>query len=223
MGAGLGNSVALITDGRFSGASRGFIIGHVTPEAQVGGPIALVKDGDRILIDAGTRNLEWLVDEAEQEARRKEWKARPLREKRGVLYRYARDVAASEGICPQFLTDILFLNSQQTRGLTLTELESILTVGTIAQLVVLHGNHSIDLLWIFIPAELHEKMCDKPKRTAQLLISARVHSVPLCCVYQTKASCVTLDMSSRPPTDIGDPNSTRGKYKVRVCVQNVDD
>jgi len=98
MGAGLGTSVALITDGRFSGASRGFIIGHVTPEAQVGGPIALVKDGDRIVIDAGTRSLEWLVDEAEQEARKKAWVARPLREKRGVLYRYARDVApASEG------------------------------------------------------------------------------------------------------------------------------
>jgi len=101
MGAGLGNSVALITDGRFSGASRGFIIGHVTPEAQVGGPIALVKDGDRIIIDAKTRNLGWLVDEAEQAARHKEWQVsgqKPLREKRGVLFRYARDVApASEG------------------------------------------------------------------------------------------------------------------------------
>ncbi|KAF8588642.1 dihydroxy-acid and 6-phosphogluconate dehydratase [Ramaria rubella] len=101
MGAGLGTSVALITDGRFSGASRGFIIGHVTPEAQVGGPIALIKDGDRIIIDAKTRSIDWLVDEAEQMARRKEWDIsgkRPLRERRGVLYRYARDVApASEG------------------------------------------------------------------------------------------------------------------------------
>lgn len=101
MGAGLGTSVALITDGRFSGASRGFIIGHVTPEAQVGGPIALVKDGDRIIIDAQSRSIQWEVDEAEQAARLKAWKAngaKPLREKRGVLYRYARDVApASEG------------------------------------------------------------------------------------------------------------------------------
>ncbi|KAF8919889.1 dihydroxy-acid/6-phosphogluconate dehydratase [Mucidula mucida] len=83
-GAGLSNSTALITDGRFSGASRGFIIGHVVPEARLGGPIAL------------TRTINWLVDEAEQERRRKEWEASgkgELNVKRGVLYRYARDVA----------------------------------------------------------------------------------------------------------------------------------
>ena len=98
MGAGLGGKTALITDGRFSGASRGFIIGHVVPEAQVGGPIALVQDGDRIIIDAADRTINWLVDDAEIARRRKEWEAagplpRPFREKRGILYKYARDVA----------------------------------------------------------------------------------------------------------------------------------
>ncbi|KLO14627.1 dihydroxy-acid dehydratase [Schizopora paradoxa] len=100
MGAGLGKSTCLITDGRFSGASRGFIIGHVVPEAQVGGPIALVKDGDKILVDAASRSIEWLVDEATKLERQKEWEANdhPLKVRRGVLFRYARDVApASEG------------------------------------------------------------------------------------------------------------------------------
>jgi len=95
MGAGLGNSTALITDGRFSGASRGFIIGHVVPEARLGGPIALVKDGDRIIIDSENRTIIWLVDEEEQARRKKEWDASDkgeLKEKRGVLFRYARDV-----------------------------------------------------------------------------------------------------------------------------------
>ncbi|KAH9895097.1 dihydroxy-acid dehydratase [Cubamyces lactineus] len=93
MGAGLGGKTALITDGRFSGASRGFIIGHVVPEAFVGGPIALVEDGDKIVIDAEKRTIDWLVDEAEQARRREKWAQREYREKRGVLYRYARDVA----------------------------------------------------------------------------------------------------------------------------------
>jgi hypothetical protein len=113
MGAGLGNSVCLITDGRFSGASRGFIIGmfqpslvfilhiqvlqgHVTPEAQVGGPIALVRDGDKIVVDAGTRTIDWAVSEEEQAARKVAWEAqgkRSLKVTRGVLLRYARDVA----------------------------------------------------------------------------------------------------------------------------------
>jgi len=101
MGAGLGNSTALITDGRFSGASRGFIIGHVVPEARLGGPIALVQDGDRIVIDSETRTINWEVSEDEVEIRRKEWAASDkgvLTVKRGVLMRYARDVApASEG------------------------------------------------------------------------------------------------------------------------------
>ncbi|PBK58851.1 dihydroxy-acid dehydratase [Armillaria solidipes] len=95
-GAGLSTSTALITDGRFSGASRGFIIGHAVPEARLGGPIALVKDGDRIVIDAEKRTIDWLVSEEEQERRKKEWDASDKKElnvKRGILFRYARDVA----------------------------------------------------------------------------------------------------------------------------------
>lgn len=98
MGAGLGGKTALITDGRFSGASRGFIIGHVVPEAINGGPIALVNDGDKIIIDSNNREINWLVDEEEQARRRKEWEAsgkNQIREKRGILYKYARDVAVS--------------------------------------------------------------------------------------------------------------------------------
>ncbi|TFY77550.1 hypothetical protein EWM64_g6462 [Hericium alpestre] len=96
MGAGLGNSTALITDGRFSGASRGFIIGHVVPEARLGGPIALVQDGDKIIIDSDSRTIDWDVAPEEQARRRKEWEATDkgkLNVKRGVLLRYARDVA----------------------------------------------------------------------------------------------------------------------------------
>ncbi|KAL5485349.1 hypothetical protein ACEPAI_7991 [Sanghuangporus weigelae] len=94
IGAGLGKTTCLITDGRFSGASHGFIIGHVVPEAQVGGPIALVRDGDKIVVDAKTRTIDWLVDEETKAQREKEWEAveHPLKVKRGVLLRYARDV-----------------------------------------------------------------------------------------------------------------------------------
>ena len=88
-------TVALITDGRFSGASHGFCTGHVVPEAIDGGPIALVEDGDRIVIDAEKRTIDWLVDEEEQKRRREKWVPREYRAKRGVLYRYARDVAVS--------------------------------------------------------------------------------------------------------------------------------
>lgn len=98
-GAGLANSTALITDGRFSGASRGFIIGHVVPEARMGGPIALVKDGDRIIIDSDSRSINWLVDEDEQKRRKAEWDSSNKKEfnvKRGILLRYARDVAVSQ-------------------------------------------------------------------------------------------------------------------------------
>ena len=73
MGAGLGEHVALLTDGRFSGGSHGFIIGHVTPEAQEGGPIALVQDGDHITIDAKKRVMDLDVDEAELAKRRAAW------------------------------------------------------------------------------------------------------------------------------------------------------
>jgi dihydroxy-acid dehydratase len=75
-----------------------FIIGHVTPEAQLGGPIALVEDGDKVLVDANTKKIEWLVDDATVEARRAKWEQkgeRPFKANRGVLFRYARDVAVS--------------------------------------------------------------------------------------------------------------------------------
>lgn len=95
MGAGLGGKTALITDGRFSGASRGFIIGHVVPEAILGGAIALVQDGDRIVIDAVEKTIDWIVTPEEEAKRRKEWEAAgkdQVRVTRGVLKRYARDV-----------------------------------------------------------------------------------------------------------------------------------
>ncbi|MDZ7657952.1 MAG: dihydroxy-acid dehydratase [Fodinibius sp.] len=98
MGAGLGKDVALITDGRFSGGSHGFVIGHVTPEAQVGGAIALIKDGDTITIDADTREIDVHLSKDELEERRKNWEAPPLDVKSGSLYKYAKLVSsASEG------------------------------------------------------------------------------------------------------------------------------
>ncbi|KAH6670328.1 dihydroxy-acid dehydratase [Plectosphaerella plurivora] len=98
MGAGLTN-VALVTDGRYSGASHGFIVGHVVPEAAVGGPIALVRDGDRVTIDAETNRIDAVdVDEAEMERRRAEWKAPKPHVRRGALGKYARLVGdASHG------------------------------------------------------------------------------------------------------------------------------
>jgi len=100
MGAGLGDVVALLTDGRFSGGSHGFCIGHITPEAQVGGPIALVKNGDPIRIDAtsGKRTIDLLISDDEWEKRRKEWVPPPLRTTQGTLFKYIQSVAtASEG------------------------------------------------------------------------------------------------------------------------------
>ena len=100
MGAGLGDCVALLTDGRFSGGSHGFCIGHITPEAQVGGPIALVKNGDPIRIDArpDKRTIDLLISDEEWEKRRKEWIAPPLRSTQGTLFKYIKNVAtATEG------------------------------------------------------------------------------------------------------------------------------
>src|SRR5215472_109279 len=98
MGAGLGKDVALLTDGRFSGGSHGFIVGHVTPEAQVGGPIALVRDGDLISIDATKNSLEVAVSDSELARRRAAWKAPPYKATRGTLYKYIKNVkSASEG------------------------------------------------------------------------------------------------------------------------------
>ncbi|SNR16464.1 dihydroxy-acid dehydratase [Tenacibaculum jejuense] len=99
MGAGLGKEVALITDGRFSGGTHGFVVGHITPEAQEGGVIALVKDGDVISINAQTNTINLEVSDEELEARRKEWKAPPLKVNRGVLYKYARTVASASNGC----------------------------------------------------------------------------------------------------------------------------
>ena len=97
-GAGLGKDVALITDGRFSGATKGYSVGHISPEALVGGPIALVKDGDRIEIDAANRRIDLLVEEAELARRRESWKAPAARYETGALAKYARLVSsASEG------------------------------------------------------------------------------------------------------------------------------
>jgi dihydroxy-acid dehydratase len=97
-GAGLGKDVALITDGRFSGATKGYSVGHVAPEAFVGGPIALVREGDEIAIDADARRVDLLVDDAELERRRSEWKAPAPRYTQGALAKYARVVgSASEG------------------------------------------------------------------------------------------------------------------------------
>ena len=98
MGAGLGNDVALITDGRFSGGSHGFIIGHVVPEAQEGGPIGLLQNGDLITIDAENKTLSVGLSEAELDARRKDWTMPPYPATRGTLHKYIKLVkTASEG------------------------------------------------------------------------------------------------------------------------------
>jgi dihydroxy-acid dehydratase len=98
MGAGLGKDVALLTDGRFSGGSHGFIIGHITPEAQAGGPIGLVRDGDLITIDAAACTLSVDVSEAEMAARKSAWKAPSPKALSGVLAKYVLLVkSASEG------------------------------------------------------------------------------------------------------------------------------
>ncbi|OBT68326.1 dihydroxy-acid dehydratase [Pseudogymnoascus sp. 23342-1-I1] len=98
MGAGLGKDCALVTDGRFSGGSHGFLIGHVVPEAQEGGPIGLVRDGDEITIDAETKRMDLNVSEKELAERRKTWVAPPLKYKKGTLAKYARSVSdASRG------------------------------------------------------------------------------------------------------------------------------
>ncbi len=133
MGAGMGDSVALITDGRyveylldafdifielncppspvnmhmyiciysyrFSGGSHGFIIGHVTPEAQEGGPIALIKDGDPIIIDAEKRTISALVEDSEFKQRKKDWVRPPLKANRGTLYKYIKNVASASKGC----------------------------------------------------------------------------------------------------------------------------
>ena len=98
VGAGLGKDVALITDGRFSGGSHGFVVGHIAPEAQVGGPIALVQDDDLIQLDAVNNTIDLLISDEEFTKRKAEWKEPPLKVSRGVLKKYAMSVqSASKG------------------------------------------------------------------------------------------------------------------------------
>jgi dihydroxy-acid dehydratase len=98
MGAGLGKDVALMTDGRFSGGSHGFIIGHVVPEAQEGGPLALIQNGDVITIDADRNELSVAISDVEMNKRKEAWKMPPYKKTRGTLYKYIKNVKnASEG------------------------------------------------------------------------------------------------------------------------------
>ena len=99
MGAGLGNDVALITDGRFSGGTHGFVVGHITPEAQVGGTLALVHDGDMITINAEDNTIVLDVDDKELERRKAKWKAPKLNVSSGVLYKYAKVVSSASDGC----------------------------------------------------------------------------------------------------------------------------
>ncbi|MFT6021748.1 MAG: dihydroxy-acid dehydratase, partial [Saprospiraceae bacterium] len=99
IGAGLGNDVALITDGRFSGGTHGFVVGHIAPEAQEGGVIALIKDGDYIAIDAESNSITLEVSEEELAERRKNWSPPKLKVERGVLYKYARTVSSASKGC----------------------------------------------------------------------------------------------------------------------------
>jgi len=98
MGKGLGADVALITDGRFSGGSHGFVVGHISPEAAVGGPIALIEDGDSITIDAQSKQISVAVSAADMQARRAAWRRPPSSVRRGALAKYRAEVSsASEG------------------------------------------------------------------------------------------------------------------------------
>ena len=94
-----GADVALITDGRFSGGSHGFIVGHVVPEAQEGGPIALVKDGDMVVIDADTASINAEVADEEFAARKAAWQTPPMKATRGMLAKYIRCVAPASRGC----------------------------------------------------------------------------------------------------------------------------
>src|SRR5690554_5290817 len=99
MGANLGKDVALIIDGRFSGGTHGFVVGHITPEAQEGGLIALLKDGDTITINAETNRIEVALTSEEIKERKKSWKAPALKYTNGVLYKYARSVSSASRGC----------------------------------------------------------------------------------------------------------------------------
>ncbi len=95
IGAGLGDAVGLITDGRFSGGTYGMVVGHVAPEAAIGGAIALVEEGDSITIDANSRLLQINISDAELASRRAKWQPRPPRYTKGILAKYAKLVSSS--------------------------------------------------------------------------------------------------------------------------------
>jgi len=95
IGRGLGDKVALITDGRFSGGSHGFVVGHVSPEAAIGGPIALVQEGDTITIDAETKTIDVEISPEEMNRRMLNWKPEPPYATRGLLAKYARLVSSA--------------------------------------------------------------------------------------------------------------------------------
>ncbi|NVK51879.1 MAG: dihydroxy-acid dehydratase [Flavobacteriaceae bacterium] len=99
MGAGLGKSVALITDGRFSGGTHGFVVGHITPEAQSGGTIALLKTGDTIRISAENNSINVLLSEEELAERKANWRTPALKHNKGILYKYAKTVASASKGC----------------------------------------------------------------------------------------------------------------------------
>jgi dihydroxy-acid dehydratase len=99
MGAGLGKDVALITDGRFSGGSHGFVVGHITPEAQAGGLLALVENGDLIIIDAETNRIDVQLTEEEIQKRKLKWIAPTLKVTQGILYKYAKSVSSASTGC----------------------------------------------------------------------------------------------------------------------------
>ena len=99
MGAGLGKDVALITDGRFSGGTHGFVVGHITPEAYEGGTIALVENGDTITIDTKNNTIQLKVSDEELTQRKSEWKQPPLKATKGVLYKYAKCVSSASKGC----------------------------------------------------------------------------------------------------------------------------
>jgi len=113
IGRGLGDSVALITDGRFSGATHGLMVGHVAPEAAVGGPIGLIKDGDKNVLDVTAGRLDVQVD---LDARRAVWKPRPAKVTRGALAKFAKLVSsASEGAVTSFTEEVQSTKPQQSK------------------------------------------------------------------------------------------------------------
>jgi dihydroxy-acid dehydratase len=122
IGAGLGKSVALITDGRFSGGTHGFVVGHIVPEAFEGGTIALVKDGDIIELDASTNTINLKVDDNELAQRRAAWQQPPLKAKRGILFKYALQVKNAAQGC---VTDEAPEPQSPTRDLTEEESTAI--------------------------------------------------------------------------------------------------